>query len=306
MNANNSIIHFLLDKTRAYLDEPTTNAKYDNDFLLSNYITPAMVNVYSRINLNADNPILLTFDVTLVEDQPRYVLPPNVGEVYRVGEIDEDGFVTRDMRPRNQHNPAGPSWTIDGNTIHFRPYPGGGDAGETRTIFYIPNGDFYMHYSDNGAVLDSTKKIVTLDNALSDDADIGYLDKRARAYEGAVIRLYKESGSSLVEERVIRSYDHTNYKATVDTAFTNISNTSGLRYEIVPKGLTSMSQAISLAAAMDLGAGRNIQAKQMSYLTTQYKSAIKTVIDNHSNMQARTGKFFDGNTIDSKSRFIMR
>ena len=57
---------------------------------------------------------------------------------------------------------------------------------------------------------------------------------------------------------------------------------------------------------MDLAASRDVTAKKMNYLTTQYKIAIKSIIDNRSNMQARTGKRFDSRTIDNRSDSIMR
>lgn len=307
MNSKDSIIHFLLDKTRAYLDEPTTNAKYDNDFLLSNFITPAMVNVTARINLGADNPIRLEHTITLAKGVNRYILPPNVGEIYRVGKIESDtGLVSQDLKPGNEFNLSGPNWQIEGNTIAFRPHIQDSEDGETITIYYIPNGDFQMHYSDDGASLDGTKKIVTLDGALSGDNDIGYFDKRDKAFTGAIIRLFR-SGNTTVEERIIKSFDYATEKVTVDEAFVNVGGgTSGLRYEIVPQGVTSLSQAIALSAAMDLGAGRDITAKKMNYLITQYKMAIKSIIDNRSNMQARVGKRFDGNTLDNMSRAVTR
>ena len=174
MNSKDSIIHFLLDKTRTYLDEPVTNAKYDNDFLLSNFITPSMVNVMARVNLGSDNPIRLEHTITLAKGVNRYILPPNVGEIYRVGKINsESGAVEQDLKPRNEFDKTGPIWQIEGNTISFRPFVQDEDDGETLSIFYIPNGDFQMHYSDDGASLDGTKKIVTLDGALSGDNDIG-------------------------------------------------------------------------------------------------------------------------------------
>ena len=307
MNSKDSIIHFLLDKTRTYLDEPVTNAKYDNDFLLSNFITPSMVNVMARVNLGSDNPIRLEHTITLAKGVNRYILPPNVGEIYRVGKINsESGAVEQDLKPRNEFDKTGPIWQIEGNTISFRPFVQDEDDGETLSIFYIPNGDFQMHYSDDGASLDGTKKIVTLDFALSGANDIGYFDKRDKAFTGAIIRLFR-SGNTTVEERIIKSFDYATEKVTVDEAFVNVGGgTSSLRYEIVPQGITSLSQAIALGAAMDLAASRDVTAKKMNYLTTQYKIAIKSIIDNRSNMQARTGKRFDSRTIDNRSDSIMR
>ena len=307
MNSKDSIIHFLLDKTRTYLDEPVTNAKYDNDFLLSNFITPSMVNVMARVNLGSDNPIRLEHTITLAKGVNRYILPPNVGEIYRVGKINsESGAVEQDLKPRNEFDKTGPIWQIEGNTIAFRPHIQDSEDGETITIYYIPNGDFQMHYSDDGASLDGTKKIVTLDFALSGANDIGYFDKRDKAFTGAIIRLFR-SGNTTVEERIIKSFDYATEKVTVDEAFVNVGGgTSSLRYEIVPQGITSLSQAIALGAAMDLAASRDVTAKKMNYLTTQYKIAIKSIIDNRSNMQARTGKRFDSRTIDNRSDSIMR
>tara|TARA_R100000234_G_scaffold45120_1_gene26927 strand:- start:1241 stop:2182 length:942 start_codon:yes stop_codon:yes gene_type:complete len=313
MNSKQSFIHMMLDRVRAYIDDPTLNAKYSNDFLLGNMITPEMVNVLSRINLTSGNPILLSFDVTLVKDQPRYVLPPNIGEVYRVGQLNTDGSIKYDFKPRSEFHGIGPVWAVDGNTINFRPYPSSNDAGEVITIFYIPNGDFQMHYSDDGGQMVSSTTF-TLDQPLSGTSDIGYCDLREQAYSGALLRVFEHTNNTLIEERVIRSYDHNTFTATVDTAFTgNIHpsgsgsmNTTGYRYEVIPQMATSLASAISSAAAIQLGTVRSVSQKQMNFLILQHKTNMKSIMDNRSNIQNRVGKQYWKDTIDNVSNSWMR
>ncbi len=296
----------MLDRVRSYIDDPTVNAKYSNNYLLSNIITPEMINVVSRINLTAGNPMLLTHDITLVEDQPRYVLPPGIGEIYRVGKLNDSGRVEYDFKPRGEHHPRGPVWSLDGNTINFRPYPDANDAGETITIFYIPNGDFQMHYSDSGGQRNSGTTF-TLSDTLAATGDIGYRDYREQAYAGAILRVWKRTDNNIIEERVIRSYNHATRMATVDTAFVNISvNNSGYRYEVIPQMATSLASAISSSAAVQLGTIRNISQKQMNFLLLQHKTNMKTILDNRSNIQNRTGKMYQKRTVDNVNDAWMR
>jgi hypothetical protein len=60
-----------------------------------------------------------------------------------------------------------------------------------------------------------------------------------------------------------------------------------------------MVEAVSIAAALKLGAWRKISQAHAQMLQLQYRSAIKTIGDNLANMQMRTGKSYQKDTRDN-------
>tara|TARA_R100000458_G_scaffold32299_2_gene29612 strand:+ start:341 stop:1261 length:921 start_codon:yes stop_codon:yes gene_type:complete len=299
------MLYTILERLRAFLDEPTADAKYSNAFMVNHLISPSMVEVLSRLSLTFDNPIILRHELTTVDGQQFYQLPPNIGEILRVAEIDDEGRVTKETLPRSLYSPRGQGWSIEGNLLSISPYPTANT--ETFDIFYIPNGDFRAAYFDGSAVakagrLDATRKILTIATSTTPSPTLGALDFRENAYAGATLRLWKEN-NTLVEERVIASSDVSLNTITVRSAFTTdieAGSTNDLRFELIPSGFQSLWQAITASAAIKLGTMRNISQKQMQFLVLQYKTAIKTIGDNLSYMQNRIPKHYDKQTVDNR------
>ncbi len=82
--------------------------------------------------------------LSIVKDTEHYQLPPNVGELMRVAEYDDNKRMISEIIPRSEYNPHGPNWMIEGNMLTFRPTP---EYNRSMEIVYIPNGDFLPHYS---------------------------------------------------------------------------------------------------------------------------------------------------------------
>ena len=59
---------------------------------------------------------------------------------------------------------------------------------------------------------------------------------------------------------------------------------------MAPNRSQGMVEAVAIACALKLGTWRKISQAQMAMLTQQYRSSIKTIGDNMSNLQQRTGK----------------
>jgi len=296
MHSTGSFLLTVIERVRAYIDEATLDAKYTNDYLVRHVIGPEMVNVISRLSNNYGNPIRVRHSIAINKTTEHYVLPPQIGEVYRVAISDSDNRVTQEFMPENEFNSRGPNWQIQGNMLSFRPLP---TSDQTVDIHYIPNGDFQPHYSSSGGGLDSTKKIFTL----ATTPTLGDRDPRENAYAGATLRVWNDAG--LLEERVIDSYNATSRQATVRVAFSTSASDSSLRYEIAPVGMNSMYQAIACSCAINLGTARNITQKQMQFILTQYKMAMKSVGDNLSNIQARKGKMFAKRTVDNSAQIFL-
>jgi hypothetical protein len=59
MHVTGSFLYTVLERIRGYLDDPDFDAKYNNDFIIRHIISPTMVDVWSRVNMNLDNPVVL-------------------------------------------------------------------------------------------------------------------------------------------------------------------------------------------------------------------------------------------------------
>jgi len=309
MDTSRSFIKTVLARIRGYLDDPDFDSKYTDQFLLQHVVMPSLVDVWSRCSLSADNPVLLDYNITFVENQECYVLPPCVGEIHEVvqytgatGNLISNGLPTDDIRPDHEQSRTGPGWMIEGNMLCFRPFPqnlsSAGTSNLTWTIRYTTNGDMLPHYcsSSNLGTLDTAKTGFTFNST----ADLGLIDYRPNAYAGQVIRLLSSTGGSgfgVTEERVIASYNPVNRVATLVRPFTVDQGTYA--YEVCPPQSQGMVEAIAIAAALKLGAWRKISQAQNQLLTQQYRAAIKTIGDNLANMNLRTGKGYAKDTRDN-------
>lgn len=290
MHSTGSFLYTVLERIRGYLDDPDFDAKYDNDFLIRHIISPTMVDVLARINMNADNAVVMRLDFTPTDTDEYYQLPPSVGEVLRIARRDADGRVEDEVMPRTEFHPHGVGWALEGNTLRFDPKFGKNE--QDYTIYYIPSGDVMPHYSLDGGAMSASGEGFTLEGT----PDLGQVDRRENAYAGQILRVIPPSG--MVEERVISSYDVNTRGVTVRVPFKTILTTQ-VQYEIAPIGMQSLYEAIAAGSAMKLGAYRKISGSHYQMVLQQYRSAIKTATDNLANMQMRTGKSFQRKTVDN-------
>ena len=123
MDATGGFIQTVIDRTRAYLDDPSLDAKYDDNFLVKNVISPMFASIASRINNSTSNPISVWIPFPLTESTEYYALPPCVGEVWRLAIRNSDNYVSREAMPRTEWHYRGPNWKVEGNMIVFSPKP---------------------------------------------------------------------------------------------------------------------------------------------------------------------------------------
>jgi len=273
MDSTGSILMTTITRIRTYLDDPSLDAKYDNDFLVRQIIEPEMVNVITSLNATREEPILCKFLLdSLITNNERIELPPNVGVIARIAKLNTDGTVANDVARRDETDPRGPGWHLDGRDLNIRPDwdESGTDDGSSYNVWYIPSGDFNPHYSAGGGTL-ATLNTVTVDTT----PDVGGVDKRQSAYIGGVLRVWS-TDDSIVEERVITSYDVSAGTVGVRTDFSSDLTNGSVRYEIVPEFMGHLWQAVALASCMNLGIARNITEKQMVYLKEQFGLALQT------------------------------
>lgn len=311
MHESRSFLKTVVERIRGYLDDADFDAKYTDQFLVQHVIMPSLVDVWTRCSMNADNPVLLSFNITLVENQECYALPPCIGEIHEVVQYttnssqQSNGVPVSDFYPGHRMDAGGPGWALEGNMICFRPFPPSSGSGVDNiwTIRYTTNGDMLPHYCpyvlDTCGSLNAAKTHFTFYTT----PNLGLVDYRPNAYAGQFIRLLSVAGSTnlgVTEERVIASYDPTTRVATLVRPFTvGSAATEQYAYEVCPPQAQGMVEAISVAAALKLGAWRKISQAHNQLLTQQYRAAIKTIGDNLSNMQLRTGKSWAKGTRDN-------
>lgn len=280
-----SFLRIVIDRIRGYLDDPDLDAKYSDDFIVRHVIGPCLADVVSRLNMNWDNPVLVRHVADLQKDCVYYQLPPSIGEIHRICTLDEQHNVVDDWKPRGEWNPRGPLWSIEGNLLSFRPKIREDVCLE---IFYVPTGDVSPHMGTG--TWDADNKQFTFGSTPT----LGQIDRRPNAYAGQIIRILADS---YVEERVIGVHDVVHGVVKPRYAFHHESG--DYAYEIAPIGAQSLYEAIAAAGSLKLGTYRKISQTHYRMILSQYQSAIKTVGDNLSNLQMRTGKSWQTHTVDS-------
>ena len=292
MHSTGSFLYTVLERIRGYLDDPDFDAKYSNDFLIRHIISPTMVDVWSRINMNLDNPVVLRNEIELDENTEYYQLPPSVGEVWRIALENSDGEVIDEVMPRHEFHPYGTGWALEGNTIRFDPKIQAARGTTTWNIYYVPSGDVMPHYSNDGGEMKGDRQTFVLDST----PNLGEVDRRENAYAGQILRVIPATG--MVEERVISSHDVDLGEIETRIPF-NTPLESNVRYEIAPIGMQSLYEAMAAGSAMKLGAYRKITGTHYQMILQQYRSAIKSATDNLANLQMRNGKYYKKNTVDN-------
>lgn len=149
MHTSGSILYTILEKVRAYLDLPDMDAKYDDSWIVRHVIAAATTLVMSRINMTTDAPIVLRFNVSLLQGVEHYILPPTVQEVWRIAKFDDSGRMVWDWSPEDEMHPWGPGWALDGNVLRIWPLP---LTDEEVTVWYVPNASVTPHFSSGGSV----------------------------------------------------------------------------------------------------------------------------------------------------------
>ena len=150
-----------IERIRTYLDDPSLDAKYDNDFLVRQVIEPEMVNVITAINQGRDEPILCKFQLNAISlGETHTELPPNIGIIHRITKLNSDGTVADDIAKRDDTDPRGPGWHLDGRDLHIRPDYDVADF-DSYYVWYTPSGEFVPHYSADGGALLSGKLTFT-------------------------------------------------------------------------------------------------------------------------------------------------
>lgn len=292
MDSTGSLLRTAITRLRNLMDEAATDGKYNDDYIIRHIIKPSFVDVVGRLNQNSDAQIIVSSTLALVAGQQYYTLPPNVGQIRRLYVVDDAGFVTQEGLPRGNFNPEGHGWRVEGNALSFKPYP---LAATNITIDYVPTGDILPQYGTTGAVASNNSTLT-----LAATPSLGGHDRRPNSYVGQVLRVL--GASQVWQERIIATHDVATGVITPRLPFDpSLANTSGLTYEIVPFFLNeSFIETMVALSALKLGTYRKVPMTQYQQMMHQYQISVKTLRDQLTNLQGRTGKSFDRKTEDNE------
>lgn len=301
MDSSGSMLKTVIERVRGFLDDPDLEAKYSDDYILRHIIRPAFTTVMSRINNSSQTPIMHKLSMPLSEGVSDYQLPPCIGEVWRLAVSDDSGRVLMEAIPRGLFNLRGPNWKIEGNIVSFLPYPNADYA--DMQLWYIHSGDFSPVYSTGGVAafsLNAAKDQATF--TVTTAPTLGDWDRRASSYVGQMLRLIPTTG--VIEERIISSWAYTGtntWTATLRKPFTNATGSANLpAFEIAPEGSEPLFESVAAASAMKLASYRKMSGEHFGMIQSQYRDAMKTVMDHYSNMQMRMPKAWDKDTVDNQ------
>lgn len=162
MHSTGSVILTMLERLRNLLDEPTVEAKYDQDYMVRHLIGPSLVDAISRLSNTISCPVINKLTINLDLDQDYYKLPPCVQEVLRLVIVDNDDSVVADLYPRDRMDWRGQGWRLEGGPgalslwIENRP-----TSLQSLELWYSSNGDCLPHYSTDGGSASSYQISVT-------------------------------------------------------------------------------------------------------------------------------------------------
>lgn len=296
MDATNSILLTVIERIRSFMDEPEVSGKYTNSFLVSHVITPAMVDVLTRLSMGTQVPVVLQHTIELVAGTTAYQLPASIGEVWRLAVYDTEGRLQSDWTPSSFWNPWGQGWRLEANQLVFQPQPLVSDT--TWVVDYMPTVDIQPHYATDG-----TLAVDLTEFTLSGSPTLGLVDRRVGAYAGQILRLIPASGP--IEERVIASHDASAGTVTVRTAFTYQSSGGSKRYEILGMATQSLCDAITMRSAMKVAVMRGAPERQIKGITLEYQNAMKSLFDRYNNAQVRVPKSWERSTGDNETGLIL-
>lgn len=303
MIASESFLETVVERARAYVNDPDTEAKYTDDWVIRHCVMPAMTDVLARLNLSQDNPIINRITLTLSTEDRYYQLPPCVGEVLEIGVYDSNWTLLQEAKPRDFLNPFQSGWRLEGNQLVIEPLPSSTDTARVTNfqVSFISNGQVYPHLSEDGGTLEEDADGVHT-VWLDPSPDKGALDRRPNAYVGQMIRLIPANGA--VEERVIGSSGYTGgrFWVTTRSPFTEISAPQDtIKYEIAPQGHEALYDAIALLVGYKLGVMCRRNESHLQGLQILFRNSMKTIKDNLHTMQQRRPKRYAADTRDNDS-----
>lgn len=295
MHTSGSILRTIIEQVRVLLDLPTVDAKYSDNYMVSNLIGSSVVHILARLHMTNQAPYIFRLPITIVEGQTSYELPPNIQEVLRVAGVDDQGAIVYDPRPGHTREWGGEVWRLTGAPGAYSVEMGPElMKQETATVYYVANGDMVPHLGTGSIAASGTKHVLTL----ATSPTLGLVDRRPNAMQGMILRILPSGTATQIESRVIESQVVSSgaWKVTVPAFSGQTPPVASIEYEVVPMGFYALVDAVAADIAYKLG--NKATRGQLDNLMLQYKKAMKTIGDMMTNVQMREGTSWHRNTVD--------
>ena len=316
--AENGFLEDAITNARLFTDEPSVNPKY-TDAQIAKFIGQAHTRILAEVNRLSSDPIVQRMTLSVSATQ-RYVLPPTVGEVLRLGSVNSTtGLVDWEFRPRHRLNPLGPGYTLEGNVIRFEPIL---QDSYTLTLLYIPRGTPLLYkyektttgnppaeYGSDASLGDWVEVPLATDEAT--DVTFGRVDRRPNAYAGMMLRLLDDE-NAVVQERAISAYTVPNSAGTpaagklytLDAFSPSILAAAGstLHYEVVPFMSQEVEEAVELDVSRTLTRleGDMTRARSLDQLFRERCRDLRLSFANYNN---RVPTHYAGDTVDNNQYY---
>lgn len=240
---DDSFLSRMITSIRRYIDEPSISAKYTDAVLIAE-VEKAYPVLLSEINRNKlEDIVVARHQIAVTTAAATYILPPYIESVIAVYEEDASYGFKVFYDGLGVYNEVGRGIWIEGNELRIGPNVL--TEALTLTVEYVPSGTARLH---NGTcTLDAAGLVATFGST----TNAGSLDTHPHAYEGCILRILSAGTNNYIQERTIRSYDHTTRAATLSAALSPIPATD-IAYEICPPIFRGLDDAIASYTAMIL------------------------------------------------------
>lgn len=301
LNAQSTVSR-MIEYTRRATDEPSVNAKYTDSELIE-FLRDAWGEMWVDLNNNSENPVMAWYQITLVTDVSEYILPPQVGQVLRVFRLTANDEVLGEVDERGLLDPQGYGYRIEGNRLLLS--PSFKDTYKLE-IHFIPGGEVsFITGTWNSSEIFSGDTVT-----LNGTPTSGVLDTRPNCYAGYMLRCIPPAGTTptagdgetVVQERLIESYDETALEATLgsDIIAIDVTGTS-MDYEVLPYMTRDMQRCMAQRAAMTILSMEG-HTTRLNTATTEYQRIMRSVRLYLTNRNSRRASQFRGGEPENRSR----
>jgi hypothetical protein len=288
-SAAGNFISNLVALIRQGIDEPSVNAKYtDNDLLTLG--CNAWTQIWTDLLAVEDHAPRGRITISIAKDTQNYVLPPNMERVERVYKLEATtGLPQWEIYPRGRFNPGGNGMIIEGNILRLTPKP---DVAFDAVVDFIPGGSI--------APVEGTCDTVTTAGQMTiASITAGSEDYRANAYVGYMLRVTDTNG--FTDERYITGY-------TRDSSSSTLTFSPNLESDFI-KGATDTFElvpqfGISTLALLATQVSRKIVAqegntKRFTLLTQLYREEMRNMRMKTAKLMERRASRMEGDSVDN-------
>jgi len=292
-------------KALRWADEPLTSSKF-TDAVMLEQIQDSLAELFMDVTILSEGQPVVRYDITYVDGQQDYLLPPTVGNILMFSKRDATtDFLEWEVPPTQKWDPQSLGFYLEGNVLHFLHNNSWMD-GDTLELWYVPNGEckpIECTIDDsNGSVTSST----TIELPPSGHANIlaGELDMRENAYGGYMLRVLGATDTAGGNKEQLIPITSSSIDTNIQTLTLRrplspdlTAETQG-QIEVVPVFSRLFSDTLALHVARSL-AVTTTSEKKLQLLSQRYIEKARAMRLQLTKWQTRYASRYDGNTYDN-------